>query len=240
MEILPAIDLRAGRVVRLFQGDYGRERVYADDPVAVAREFAAAGARWIHVVDLDAARSGHRGNAPAIHAVCRAVAAKVQLGGGIRSDPAVEEALALGAARVVIGSAAVKDWAWFERLAGRRELAGKVALGLDARGGRLAVHGWEEQSELTVAAAARRARDLPLAAIVHTGIERDGMMTGPDLETTAEIIRLAQLPVVASGGVRDLGDVARCQEIGCAGVIIGRAYYEGRIDLAAACALARG
>ncbi|OPX21828.1 MAG: 1-(5-phosphoribosyl)-5-[(5-phosphoribosylamino)methylideneamino]imidazole-4-carboxamide isomerase [Planctomycetales bacterium 4484_123] len=239
MDIIPAIDLRGGKVVRLSQGDYNQQRVYADDPAAVARQLESAGACWIHVVDLDAALTGRRTNAEAIAGLCRAVSAKVQLGGGVRDDRAVEAALALGVARVVIGSAALKDWAWFEALAGRAELAGKVVLGLDARDRRLAVHGWTEQTDLTVAEVARRARPLPLAAIVCTDIARDGMMTGPNVELAAEVMKLSGLPVIASGGLRDLSDVACCKQAGCAGVIIGRAWYEGRIDLAAALALGR-
>ena len=237
MEILPSIDLREGKVVRLSQGDYDRQTVYGSDPAAVAEAFVSAGAGWIHVVDLDAARSGERSNAEAIGKVCRAAGAKVELGGGIRDDEAVEAALELGVARVVIGSAALKDWDWFGRLCGREDLAGNVALALDARTGRLASHGWTRRSGLTVGELARKARDLPLGAIVYTDIERDGMLTGPDLETTAELIETSGKPVIASGGVSSLDDVARCKEIGCAGVIIGRAYYEGRIDLSAACRL---
>ncbi|KPK82004.1 MAG: hypothetical protein AMJ81_10160 [Phycisphaerae bacterium SM23_33] len=238
MDILPAIDLRGGKVVRLSQGDYGRETVYADDPLLVARQFSAAGARWIHVVDLDAARSGRRGNPEAIAGICREVPAAVELGGGIRDDQAVQAALELGVARVIVGSAAVRDWAWFAALAARGELAGKVALSLDARGGELAVHGWSEPASVTVAELAGRARALPLAAVIYTGIERDGMLAGPDLATTAEVIRLSERPVIAAGGVSSLEDVAACKQIGCAGVIVGRAWYEGRIDLAEACALA--
>lgn len=237
MDILPSIDLRDGKVVRLAQGDYDRQTVYGSDPAAVAEEFVSAGAAWIHVVDLDAARSGRRSNAEAIESVCRAARAKVELGGGIRDDEAVEAALELGVARVVIGSAALRDWDWFRRLCGREELAGRVALALDARTGRLASHGWTRRSTLTVSELARKARDLPLGAIVYTDIERDGMFTGPDLATTAELIETTGKPVIASGGVSGLEDVARCKEIGCAGVIIGRAYYEGRIDLPSACRL---
>ena len=191
------------------------------------------------MVDLDAARTGRRSNADSIRAVCSAVDAQVQLGGGIRDDDDVQAALDLGVKRVVIGSAALRDWAWFQRLCGRAELAGKVALGLDARQGRLASHGWRRRDKRTVAELAEQAAGLALGAIVYTDIERDGMLTGPDLATTAELIAKTQAPVIASGGISGLDDVARCKQIGCAGVIIGRAYYEGRIDLAAACALAR-
>lgn len=182
-------------------------------------------------------RTGRRSNAEAIREVCLAVRADVQLGGGIRDDDAVQAALDLGVSRVVIGSAALGDWSWFEGLCRRAELAGKVALALDARAGRLAAHGWTERTELTVRELAVQARDLPLGAIVYTDVQRDGMLTGPDLSTTAELIATTKKPVIASGGISSVEDVARCKEIGCAGVIIGRAYYEGRIDLAAACAV---
>jgi phosphoribosylformimino-5-aminoimidazole carboxamide ribotide isomerase len=238
MEVLPAIDLRDGKVVRLAQGDYNRQTMYSDDPAAVAREFISAGARWVHVVDLDAARSGRRTNAEAIAAICREAGAQVQLGGGIRDDASVEAAFALGVARVVIGSAALKDWAWMTSLASREGLAGKVALGLDARRGRLARHGWTEESDQTVAEVAARAKDLPLGAIVYTDIERDGMLTGPDIETTAKLIELTARPIIASGGVCAGEDIAACRRIGCAGVIVGRAYYEGKVDLTEACRIA--
>lgn len=239
MEILPAIDLRAGEVVRLSQGDYDRQKVYATDPSGMAVEFISAGARWIHVVDLDAARTGKRTNAEAIRSICRTAGAKIQLGGGIRDDEAAAAAMELGADRLVIGSAALNDWAWFEDLTRRSELADKVVLGLDARDGKLAAAGWTDQTDLLVAEVARRAKTLPLAAIVYTDIARDGMLTGPDIETTAELIETTALPIIASGGVGSLDDIARCKEIGCAGAIVGRAYYEGLIDLADACELAR-
>jgi len=238
MEIFPAIDLRDGKVVRLSQGDYDRQQIYATDASGVAGRFVSAGANWIHVVDLDAARSGKRTNAEAIGGICRIVGAKVQLGGGIRNDEAVADALALGVSRLIIGSAAIKDWAWFEQLARRTDLAGRIVLGLDARGGKLACDGWTDQTDLTVAEVSLRAGSLPLAAIVYTDIERDGMLTGPDLDGTAEVIKATGLPVIASGGIAGLDDIARCKEIGCAGAIVGRAYYEGKIDLARACALA--
>ena len=238
MELFPAIDLRGGKVVRLSQGDYDRQQIYATDPAGVAGRFASAGARWIHVVDLDAARSGKRTNAQAVRSVCRTAGVKVQLGGGIRSDDAVADALALGVSRLIIGSAALKNWTWFEKLTRQADLAGKIVLGLDARCGKLAAAGWTEQTDLTVDEVARRAKDLPLAAIVYTDIGRDGMLTGPDLDGTARLIETTGLGVIASGGIADLDDIARCKEIGCTGAIVGRAYYEGRIDLARACALA--
>ena len=237
MEILPAIDLRGGKVVRLAQGDYDRQTIYHDDPVAVAKLFVQAGAKWIHVVDLDAARTGTPANAVAVRAVVQAVGAdaRVELGGGARDTAAVQRMLESGAARVVVGSAAMKDWAWFEVLVARGELAGKLALALDARDGRLAARGWTEQLETSAADLARRARGWPLGAIVYTDIARDGMLSGVNLQATAEIIRATDVPVIASGGISSLDDVRQCARIGCAGAIIGRAWYEGKIDLAEAC-----
>ena len=240
MDIFPAIDLRDGKVVRLSQGDYGREQVYETDIAGAAERFASQGARWIHVVDLDAARTGRRSNARAIGEICRVSGVNVQLGGGIRDDKAVFDALAMGVTRVVIGSAALRDWVWFEGLARRKDLSGRIVLGLDARGGRLAAEGWAEQTELTVAEISRRAGLLPIAALVYTDIERDGMLTGPDFDGTAEIIRATGLPVIASGGIAGIGDIRRCIEIGCAGAIVGRAYYEGKIDLREALSLTAG
>ena len=238
MEVLPAIDLREGKVVRLARGDYDRQTTYSDDPVAVAREFVAAGARWIHIVDLDAARTGRPTNTAAVRAVREAVDARIELGGGARDDATVESLLAAGADRVVIGSAALENWPWFECLARREEMAGRLALGLDARAGRLSVHGWTEQVDATPVEVASRVRGWGLAAIVYTDIARDGMLTGVNLAATAEVIAATDAPVIASGGVESMADVKRCKQIGCAGLVVGRAYYEGRIDLAQAVALA--
>ena len=240
MVILPAIDLRGGQVVRLSKGDFSREKVYAPDPAQVAQEFIRLGARWIHVVDLDAARTGQRTNADAVRAICQVGDAQVELGGGIRDDESLAAALELGVSRVIIGSAAVKDWAWFDRLARRGDLAGKVALSLDARQGRLAAHGWVDASELTLEVVADRLEGLPLAALIYTDIDRDGMLTGPDLKRTAWLVQRTRLPVIASGGMSSLEDVRRCMDIGCAGAILGRALYEGRVSLSDACALVAG
>jgi phosphoribosylformimino-5-aminoimidazole carboxamide ribotide isomerase len=240
MEILPAIDLRGGKVVRLAQGDYDRQTTYADDPVSVAKAFVAAGARWIHVVDLDAARTGTPTNTASVAAVAAAVDARIQLGGGARDEAAIDAMLAGGVARVVVGSAALRDWAWFEGLLARADLAGRLALGLDARGGRVAAQGWTEQLATTAVELARRTRGRPLGAIVYTDISRDGMLGGVNVEATAEIVAATDVPVIASGGVGSLEDVRRCKAIGCAGAIVGRAYYEGAIDLAGAVRAAEG
>lgn len=255
MDILPAIDLRDGKVVRLAQGDYSRQTTYSDDPAQVARTFEAAGATWIHVVDLDAARlrPGHFSdpgarqdkssaasvNARAIEAICKAVKAKVELGGGARDDRAVERMLNLGASRIVIGSAALKNWAWFESLLSRPGMAGKLALGLDAKDGLLAAHGWTDLTELRAPDLAARVKGSSLGAIVYTDIARDGMLGGVNVSATAAVAAATDVPVIASGGVGSLDDIRACAKIGCGGVIIGRAYYEGKIVLSEAFEIAR-
>ena len=241
MEILPAIDLRAGRVVRLQRGDYNLQTQYSDDPEAVASAFVSAGAAWIHVVDLDAALTGQAGNIAAVRQIRKAAGSgvKIEFGGGARTDEYIRSMLSEGIDRVVVGSAALKNWKWFENLLGRSEFAGKIALGLDARKGRLAVEGWTKQVEATAVEIAKSVRSLPLGAIVYTDIARDGMLSGVNVEATAEIIAASGQAVVASGGVADYDDIARCRQIGCAGMIIGKAYYEGRIDIAKAVELAR-
>ena len=240
MLVLPAIDLRAGKVVRLAQGDYDRQTSYHDEPAGVARQFTQAGASWIHVVDLDAARSGELANLPALAAIRQAIGAGVHIefGGGARDDQRVEQILQAGADRVVVGSAAIDDWPWFERLVHRDGMAGRIALGLDAREGMLAARGWTEQTQLNAVDVAARVRGWPLGAIVYTDIARDGMLGGVNVAQTARIIVASDLPVVASGGVSAMDDVIACRDAGCAGVIIGRAWYEGRIDLSEALKLA--
>ncbi|MFP4054381.1 MAG: 1-(5-phosphoribosyl)-5-[(5-phosphoribosylamino)methylideneamino] imidazole-4-carboxamide isomerase, partial [Phycisphaerae bacterium] len=204
MDILPAIDLRDGQVVRLERGDYSRQTTYSPDPVAIAESFVSDGAAWIHVVDLDAARSGVPTNTAAIRAILEAVDVNVEMGGGVRNEQAVDTMLEAGAARVVIGSAALKDWPWFESLLKRDDLAGRVALGLDARGGRLALHGWTEVVETTPLELARRVKGWPLGAIVYTDISRDGMLTGVNIDATADLVEATDVPIIASGGVGSL------------------------------------
>jgi phosphoribosylformimino-5-aminoimidazole carboxamide ribotide isomerase len=247
LEAIPSIDLRDGKVVRLAQGDYSAQTTYGDDPAEVARTFESAGASWIHVVDLDAARSKYldarvhaaSANAKALAAIRGAVRASLEVGGGARDEAAVRRLLDWGATRVVVGSAALRDWAWFKQLSHRADLAGRIVLGMDARGGRLAAHGWTDQTDASAVEVASRTRGWPLAGIVFTDIDRDGMLQGVNAEATGAVLAATDVPIIASGGVAGLEDVRRCAGIGCAGVIIGRAYYEGRIDLAEAVRLAR-
>jgi phosphoribosylformimino-5-aminoimidazole carboxamide ribotide isomerase len=233
IDLYPAIDLLGGRVVRLRQGDYDDETVYGDDPVAVARGFAAAGARWIHVVDLDAARSGDPVNRPVVAAVVAAVdgTARVQTGGGVRSLADARELAGAGVARVVMGSAAVSNPSLVE--AASEVVA--VAVGLDHRDGDVAVHGWTEGSGLALDDAYAL---FPSADVfVITDIGRDGMLVGPDLDGLARSAELAGAPVIASGGVSSLDDVialTRIENLG--GVITGKALYEGRFTISEALA----
>jgi len=240
MDLIPAIDLRSGRCVRLLQGNYERQIDYDGEPVEVAAGFEQAGARWLHVVDLDGAREGRPCNLDTIRAIVADTRLAVEVGGGIRNDETVATLLEAGVARVVIGTQALRDWAWFESVVHRAGHEDKIALGLDARQGCLAVDGWTEQTEQTAADVAARVGDWPLAAIITTDISRDGMLLGPNLEAVDELARASRRPVIASGGVTDLEDVRRLVELPIAGMIVGRAIYEGQIDLVEAIRIASG
>jgi phosphoribosylformimino-5-aminoimidazole carboxamide ribotide isomerase len=230
MDLYPAIDLRGGRCVRLYQGDYARETVYADDAVARARAFAAEGAPWIHVVDLDAARTGEPRNREVVAAVASAVEVPVQCGGGVRDDAAADALLGQGVRRVVVGTAALERPDWVRSLAGR--YPGRVAVGLDARGRDVAVRGWVQDSGHDLVDVARRFEDAGVAALVVTEIGRDGTLSGPALEQLVAVLDATSVDVIASGGVGTLADLRRLSVLEVddrrlAGVIVGRALYEG-------------
>jgi len=230
MLILPAIDLRGGRCVRLRQGDYQRETVFDEDPVAVARRFEDAGARWLHVVDLDGARDGEPQNLDAVDRVVRAVSMHVELGGGIRTTETAGRVLDLGVSRVIVGTRAVREPDWLAEVA--RAYDGRVALGLDARGSDVAVEGWQQGTGRSASDVLANAEGLPLAAIIYTDIAKDGMMAGPNVEATADVARHTALPVIASGGVTTVEDVERLTATGVIhGAIIGRALYEGTLTV---------
>jgi phosphoribosylformimino-5-aminoimidazole carboxamide ribotide isomerase len=234
VDLYPAIDLRGGRCVRLYQGDHGRETVYGDDPVAQARTFADAGAPWIHVVDLDAARTGEGANRELVAEIAAAVDVPVQAGGGVRDDAAADALLGAGVRRVVVGTAALDDPAWVRRLAGR--YPGRVTVGLDARGRDVAVRGWVEGSGHDLVEVARSFDDAGVAALVVTEIGRDGTLTGPALDQLADVLAETRLDVVASGGVGSLADLRALAAFEVdgrrpAGVIVGRALYEGAFRL---------
>lgn len=238
MRIWPAIDLRGGKCVRLRQGDYQRETVFGDDPVAMARRWVDEGADCLHLVDLDAARGGNGVNHAAIQAIVQAVDVPCELGGGIRDLAALERFLAMGLDRLVVGSRALRDGDWFSQMC--RQFPGKLALGLDARDGRVATDGWLETSDVSATDLARRYLNEPLAAIIYTDIATDGMLAGPNLPAMAEMLAaVGQVPLVASGGVTRAADVAALAELGVAGCIIGRALYEGVLSLGDALGAAR-
>jgi phosphoribosylformimino-5-aminoimidazole carboxamide ribotide isomerase len=235
VDLYPAIDLRGGRCVRLHQGDFSAETVYSDDPVAVARSFVAAGARWIHVVDLDAARTGDAVNRAVIADLCASVDAWVECGGGVRTEAAAAALVDCGVARVVVGTAAVEHPELVDALCGR--FPDRVAVGLDARGREVAVRGWVEGSGHDLLELATRFEASGVAALVVTEIGRDGTMLGPDLDQLRSVLAVTGLPVVASGGVGTLADLealAGLEEGGrrLAGAIAGRAIYEGRFTVA--------
>jgi phosphoribosylformimino-5-aminoimidazole carboxamide ribotide isomerase len=239
MDLYPAIDLRDGRCVRLYQGDYARETVYGDDPVAQAKAFAAGGASWVHVVDLDAARTGVYSNREVVTAIAAAVDVPVQTGGGVRDDAAADALLSAGVRRVVVGTAALDDPAWVRRLAARHP--GRVAVGLDARGRDVAVRGWVEASGRDLVDVARGFDDAGVAALVVTEIGRDGTLSGPALDQLSAVLEATSLDVIASGGVGSLDDLRAlgALEVGgrrLAGTIVGRALYEGAFGLADAVA----
>ncbi len=241
MDLFPAIDLRGGHCVRLTQGDFARETVYGDDPLAQARTFVDAGSPWIHGGALDGARTGEGANREVITAIAAAVSTPIQTGGGIRTDADVDELLGAGVARVVIGTAALDDPAWARSVADR--YPDRVALGLDARGQEVAVRGWAEGSGRQLLDVAREMDDVGFAAYVVTQIEVDGVGTGPDLDTYESLLDEVETPVVASGGVgavEHLRDLARLESGSrvLAGVIVGKALYDGTLDVDTALAAA--
>jgi phosphoribosylformimino-5-aminoimidazole carboxamide ribotide isomerase len=238
--LYPAIDLRRGRCVRLEKGEASRETVYGDDPVSVARSFADAGAEWVHVVDLDAA-FGDGSNRALIRDVVSSVGVKVQTGGGLRTEEDLAEVLDAGAARAVIGTAAIENPDLVRRAVDRFG-AERIAVGLDARGRRPAARGWTEESGADLFDLARRMVGLGARTIVHTDIERDGMLMGPNVALSAELAEASGAEVIVSGGVAGIGDVEATARAGrgIVGVIVGKAIYEGRIDVAEAVRRARG
>jgi len=236
MEIIPAIDLRGGRVVRLIQGDPSRETRYSRDPTGVARDWERRGAARLHLVDLDGALAGSPANQEVLRQMLRAVRIPAQVGGGLRTLESVRAVLDWGASVAVVGTAAIRDRVFLE--AACAAFPGRVALGLDARAGMLAVSGWAELTSIAAAELARRVSELPLAAVIYTEIRRDGMLEGPDLEGLSTITAATRIPVIASGGVSSVQDIQALKALAppLMGAIVGRALYDGRLTLEAALA----
>jgi phosphoribosylformimino-5-aminoimidazole carboxamide ribotide isomerase len=233
MNLYPAIDLKGGACVRLLRGDMAQATVFSEDPAGQARAFVEAGCRWLHLVDLDGAFAGRPENAAAVEAILSAVAVPVQLGGGIRDMATVEAWLGRGVARVILGTAAVRQPALVREAA--RAFPGRVAIGIDARSGQVAIEGWAETTGIEATALARQFEDAGVAALIYTDIERDGAMAGPNVGATAALAAAVSIPVIASGGVSSLDDLRALRAVpGLDGAITGRALYDGRILLAEA------
>ena len=239
MILYPAIDLKDGACVRLRRGAMAEATVFNEDPAAQARQFAASGCEWIHLVDLNGAFAGKPVNSAAVDAILAAVDVPVQLGGGIRTMDVAADWLERGVQRIVLGTAALKDPDLV--IAACRRWPGRIAVGIDARDGLVAVEGWAEQSTVSAAALAARFADAGVAAIVYTDIERDGMMGGVNVDATAALADATEIPVIASGGIASIDDLRALRSRGgIAGAISGRALYDGRLDLAAAIAVLNG
>jgi len=236
MEMIPAIDLKDGRCVRLLQGRFDQETVFSDDPVSIARKWVQAGAPRLHVVDLDGAKQGKPQHLPVIAEIVKAVAVPVQLGGGIREAEIVRSVIGLGIERVVIGTVAALN----AEKAGRlfAEFGERVAAGIDAREGRVAIRGWQETTDQSAIELGRKLENLGAKRIIFTDITRDGMLSGPNFASIEEMVRAVGIPIIASGGVSRLEDIQRLKEIGVEGAIVGKALYTGDLDLKAACRLA--
>ena len=229
MQIFPAIDLRGGQVVRLCQGDYDRETVYGTDPCAQAREFISAGARYLHVVDLDGARDGTLANFDSIAAIAKQGGLTIEVGGGIRTEERVRRYLDLGVGRCILGTIAVKDFDFTARMA--QTYGDQIAVGVDARDGYVAVNGWKELSREKGVDFCRRLRDAGVKTVIYTDISRDGAGRGTNLELYRELVQIEGLDITASGGVGSLEELRRLKDMGVRAAILGKALYDGRLDL---------
>lgn len=229
MQIFPAIDLRGGQVVRLYQGDYDQMTVYGADPCAVAREFLAAGARYLHVVDLDGARSGTAENFESIAALARQGGLFIEVGGGIRTQQRIEQYLELGVDRCILGTIAVKDFDFTKEMA--RRYGAQIAVGVDARDGYVAVSGWEERTAERGVDFCRRLRDGGVGAVIYTDISRDGAEQGTNLPLYEELVKIEGLSITASGGISGLEELRQLRDMGVDAAILGKALYTGRLDL---------
>lgn len=229
MQVIPAIDLKGGRCVRLVQGRPDKEIVYSQEPVEVARRWEGEGAKFLHIIDLDGAFSGKPGNLDIVGEIIRAVGLSVELGGGLRTTPAIQAVLDLGVERVIVGTRALKSPGWLSRICDK--FPQRIALAIDAREGLVATHGWSKVSRTPALEQVRKLEGLSLAAIIYTDTARDGTLSGPNLSATLEVAQEARFPVFAAGGISSLKDVKALAQLPIAGMVIGRALYEGSIIL---------
>jgi len=237
MEIIPAVDIKDGRCVRLYQGDYGQETVFSEDPVAVASSWQAQGASRIHLIDLDGAASGEICNRAVVEAIVKQVGVPVQLGGGIRDEATVSSLLGIGVGRVILGTVAVEQPELVERLCGKFGEA--IVVGIDARDGHVAIHGWQKGTGVSALELCRRMADMGVRRLIYTDIKRDGTLTGPDFKAIAELVGSMDLPVIAAGGISTLGHLRKLGGLGVEGAIVGKALYTGDIDLREALAISK-
>jgi phosphoribosylformimino-5-aminoimidazole carboxamide ribotide isomerase len=235
MEVIPAVDIKGGKCVRLYQGDYSRETVFSEDPVAVALNWQAQGAGRLHVVDLDGAAGGEPRNIDVVEAIIKRVGLSVQLGGGVRNEATVAKLLAIGINRVVLGTVAVENSELVERLC--QKYGEAIVVGIDARDGHVATHGWVKETEIKALELGLQMAAMGARRIIYTDIKRDGTLTEPCFEAIAEMVKGVNLPVIAAGGISALGHLSKLKELGVEGAIVGKALYTGDIDLKEALAL---
>lgn len=237
MEIIPAIDLRQGKCVRLYQGDYSQETVFSEDPLSVARHWQELGAPRLHIVDLDGASKGMLCHAPLIEGMARSLKLPLQLGGGLRRLETVEQVLGFGVQRAILGTAAIEDQALVREACHR--FGERIIVSIDAREGFVATHGWKESTMVTASELVERMASLGVRRFIYTDIARDGTLTSPNLDAIAELVEKTDLPIIASGGISSLEDIKRLAQLGVEGAIVGRALYTGDIDLVEALAAVR-
>ena len=235
MEIIPAVDIKGGKCVRLYQGDYNQGTVFSEDPVAMALKWQAQGAGRLHLVDLDGAASGEPRNIAVVEAIVKQVGLPVQLGGGIRDEATVAKLLAIGINRVILGTVAVEDSKLVERLC--QKYGEAIVVGIDARDGRVATHGWKKGTEVAALELGQRMADFGARRLIYTDIKRDGTLTEPGFEAIAEMVKGVNLHIIAAGGISVLGHLRKLKEVGVEGAIVGKALYTGDIKLKEALAL---
>lgn len=237
VQVIPAIDIRAGKCVRLLQGQADQQTIYGDDPVRMAERWMAAGAPLLHIVDLDGAFAGQMQNFEVIRHLVQAISIPVQLGGGLRDLYTIQTVLDAGVSRVVLGTSALEQWDML--VAATERFPGRICVGIDSRHGKVAVRGWQAVSEIETLTLAHKVAATEIAAIIYTDITRDGMLQGPNITGIADVARHVNVPIIASGGVSELQDLQRLatlEPLGVTGVIVGKALYEGRVDYQQACA----